>query len=92
MFYYSATGQEDAYVPVFQTNSSAQEVGPGVLETKSRYFTKYEFIKARFKAWKIDAYNCPFSECPLLGLYLVKIHSGSRKFIHMFGQKHCTLI
>ena len=25
MFYYSATEQEDAYVPVFQPNSSAQE-------------------------------------------------------------------
>ena len=37
MFYYSATEQEDAYVPVFQPNSSAQEVGPDVLETNSRY-------------------------------------------------------
>ena len=63
MFYYSATEQEDAYVPVFPPNSSAQEVGPDVLETNSRYFTnKYEFIKVRFKARKIDAHNCPFSE------------------------------
>ena len=32
---------EDAYVPVFQPNSSAQEAGPGVLGTNnSRNLTK----------------------------------------------------